>query len=260
MQYTNIISTTVNGVNTILINRPKKLNALNSDTINELQIAMSRANEDKDIKIVILSGSGEKAFVAGADISEFADFDVEEGKYLAADGQHKLFDFIETLSIPVIAAVNGFALGGGLELAMACHFRTASDNAKMGLPEVSLGVIPGYGGTQRLPQLVGKGRAMEMIMTANMITANEAREYGLVNYVTTQEDLLSFTTKIALRIITNSSVAITAAIKAINANFMDGINGFNIEINEFGNCFGTNDFKEGTQAFLQKRKAKFPGN
>ena len=260
MQYTNIISTTVNGVNTILINRPKKLNALNSDTINELQIAMSRANEDKDIKIVILSGSGEKAFVAGADISEFADFDVEEGKYLAADGQHKLFDFIETLSIPVIAAVNGFALGGGLELAMACHFRIASDNAKMGLPEVSLGVIPGYGGTQRLPQLVGKGRAMEMIMTANMITANEAREYGLVNYVTTQEDLLSFTTKIALRIITNSSVAISAAIKAINANFMDGINGFNIEINEFGNCFGTNDFKEGTQAFLQKRKAKFPGN
>ncbi len=260
MQYTNIISTTVNGVNTILINRPKKLNALNSDTINELQIAMSRANEDKDIKIVILSGSGEKAFVAGADISEFADFDVEEGKYLAADGQHKLFDFIETLSIPVIAAVNGFALGGGLELAMACHFRIASDNAKMGLPEVSLGVIPGYGGTQRLPQLVGKGRAMEMIMTANMITANEAREYGLVNYVTTQEDLLSFTTKIALRIITNSSVAITAAIKAINANFMDGINGFNIEIDEFGNCFGTNDFKEGTQAFLQKRKAKFPGN
>ncbi|MDG1378498.1 MAG: enoyl-CoA hydratase-related protein [Flavobacteriaceae bacterium] len=260
MQYTNIISTTVNGVNTILVNRPKKLNALNSDTINELQIAMSRANEDKDIKIVILSGSGEKAFVAGADISEFADFDVEEGKYLAADGQHKLFDFIETLSIPVIAAVNGFALGGGLELAMACHFRIASDNAKMGLPEVSLGVIPGYGGTQRLPQLVGKGRAMEMIMTANMITANEAKEYGLVNYVTTQEDLLSFTTKIALRIITNSSVAITAAIKAINANFMDGINGFNIEINEFGNCFGTNDFKEGTQAFLQKRKAKFPGN
>ena len=260
MQYTNIISTTVNGVNTILINRPKKLNALNSDTINELQIAISRANEDKDIKIVILSGSGEKAFVAGADISEFADFDVEEGKYLAADGQHKLFDFIETLSIPVIAAVNGFALGGGLELAMACHFRIASDNAKMGLPEVSLGVIPGYGGTQRLPQLVGKGRAMEMIMTANMITANEAREYGLVNYVTTQEDLLSFTTKIALRIITNSSVAITAAIKAINANFMDGTNGFNIEINEFGNCFGTNDFKEGTQAFLQKRKAKFPGN
>jgi len=260
MQYINIISTAVDGVNTILINRPKKLNALNSDTINELQIAMSRANEDKDIKIVILSGSGEKAFVAGADISEFAGFDVEEGKYLAADGQHKLFDFIETLSIPVIAAVNGFALGGGLELAMACHFRVASDNAKMGLPEVSLGVIPGYGGTQRLPQLVGKGRAMEMIMTANMITANEAREYGLVNYVTTQEDLLSFTTKIALRIITNSSVAITAAIKAINANFMDGINGFNIEINEFGNCFGTNDFKEGTQAFLQKRKAKFPGN
>jgi len=198
--------------------------------------------------------------VAGADISEFADFDVEEGKYLAADGQHKLFDFIETLSIPVIAAINGFALGGGLELAMACHFRIASDNAKMGLPEVSLGVIPGYGGTQRLPQLVGKGKAMEMIMTASMINANEAREYGLVNYVTTQELLLSFTTKIALRIINNSSVAIAAAIKAINANFTDGVNGFNTEIDEFGNCFGTNDFKEGTQAFLEKRKAKFPGD
>ena len=260
MQYTNIISTVANSVNTILINRPKKLNALNSDTINELQIAMTRANEDKDTRVVIISGSGEKAFVAGADISEFADFDVEEGKYLAADGQHKLFDFIETLSIPVIAAINGFALGGGLELAMACHFRIASDNAKMGLPEVSLGVIPGYGGTQRLPQLVGKGKAMEMIMTASMINANEAREYGLVNYVTTQELLLSFTTKIALRIINNSSVAIAAAIKAINANFTDGVNGFNTEIDEFGNCFGTNDFKEGTQAFLEKRKAKFPGD
>ncbi|MDA7558945.1 enoyl-CoA hydratase-related protein [Flavobacteriaceae bacterium] len=260
MQYTNIISTVANSVNTILINRPKKLNALNSDTINELQIAMTRANEDKNTRVVIISGSGEKAFVAGADISEFADFDVEEGKYLAADGQHKLFDFIETLSIPVIAAINGFALGGGLELAMACHFRIASDNAKMGLPEVSLGVIPGYGGTQRLPQLVGKGKAMEMIMTASMINANEAREYGLVNYVTTQELLLSFTTKIALRIINNSSVAIAAAIKAINANFTDGVNGFNTEIDEFGNCFGTNDFKEGTQAFLEKRKAKFPGD
>ena len=194
MSYTNILSQSQSGITTITINRPSKLNALNSQTIEELHTAFERADADTQTKVIIITGSGDKAFVAGADISEFADFDVEEGKYLAADGQHKLFDFIETLSIPVIAAVNGFALGGGLELAMACHFRIASDNAKMGLPEVSLGVIPGYGGTQRLPQLVGKGRAMEMIMTANMITANEAREYGLVNYVTTQEDLLSFST------------------------------------------------------------------
>ena len=259
MQYTNIISTVANSVNTILINRPKKLNALNSDTINELQIAMTRANEDKNTRVVIISGSGEKAFVAGADISEFADFDVEEGKYLAADGQHKLFDFIETLSIPVIAAINGFALGGGLELAMACHFRIASDNAKMGLPEVSLGVIPGYGGTQRLPQLVGKGKAMEMIMTASMIDAQKALDYGLVNYVVTQEELLSSCHALAAKIKSNSSVAISAAIKAVNAHYTDGVNGYDVEIAEFGKCFETEDFEEGTSAFLEKRKAKFTG-
>lgn len=153
----------------VTINRPKKLNALNKETIGELHDAFKDLQKDKDVKAIILTGSGEKAFVAGADISEFADFDVKEGKKLAAKGQKQLFDFVEGLSTPVIAAVNGFALGGGLELAMACHFRVASDNAKMGLPEVSLGLIPGYGGTQRLPQLVGKGRAMEMIMTAGMI-------------------------------------------------------------------------------------------
>ena len=158
----------------VTINRPNKLNALNKATIDELQDAFKELQKDKKVKAIILTGSGEKAFVAGADISEFSDFSVKEGKKLAAKGQKKLFDFIENLSTPVIAAVNGFALGGGLELAMACHFRVASDNAKMGLPEVSLGVIPGYGGTQRLPQLVGKGRAMEMIMTAGMITAEQA--------------------------------------------------------------------------------------
>ncbi len=170
-----------------------------------------------------------------------------------------MFNFVENLSTPVIAAVNGFALGGGLELAMASHFRIASDNAKMGLPEVSLGVIPGYGGTQRLAQLVGKGRAMEMVMTAGMISAQEAHNFGLVNEVTTQEELLPLAMKLATKISRNSSVAISAAIKAINDNFRDGVNGFETEISEFGNCFGTEDFKEGTTAFLEKRKADFPG-
>jgi len=260
MSYNNILSETSNSICYITINRPNKLNALNKETIEELHEAFKEAEDDTDIKVIILTGSGEKAFVAGADISEFAEFDVNEGKRLAAKGQEILFDFIENLSTPVIAAVNGFALGGGLELAMACHFRVASDNAKMGLPEVSLGVIPGYGGTQRLPNLVGKGRAMEMIMTAGMIDANQALSYGLVNHVTSQEELLALCEKIAGKISRNSSVAISAAIKAINANYVDGVDGFKVEINEFGNCFGTDDFVEGTTAFLQKRKAEFPGS
>lgn len=259
MKYENILSETNGAITTITINRPSKLNALNRDTIKELRDAFEEADDSSKTKVIIITGSGEKAFVAGADISEFADFSEEEGAKLAAKGQELLFDFVAHLSTPVIAAINGFALGGGLELAMAAHFRIASDNAKMGLPEVSLGVIPGYGGTQRLPQLVGKGRAMEMIMTAGMIDANQALKYGLVNHVTTQEELLEFAEKLAGKIMKNSSVAIASAIKAINANYEDGENGFNIEIEEFGNCFGTEDFKEGTQAFLQKRKADFPG-
>ena len=221
--------------------------------------AFKIAEEDRTIKVIIITGSGEKAFVAGADISEFADFSIAEGKNLAAKGQALLFDFVANLATPVIAAVNGFALGGGLELAMAAHFRIASDNAKMGLPEVSLGVIPGYGGTQRLPQLIGKGRAMEMIMTAGMIDAKTAHNYGLVNHVTTQEELMEFTQKIASKIMRNSSVAIASAIAAINAGFEDGENGFDAEVTQFGICFGTADFKEGTTAFLEKRRADFPG-
>lgn len=259
MDYYNIISETQNGITTITIDRPRKLNALNKDTIEELHSAFKSANKDVDTKVIVLTGSGEKAFVAGADISEFADFSVSEGGRLAATGQKILFDFVENLSTPVIAAVNGFALGGGLELAMSCHFRIASTNAKMGLPEVSLGVIPGYGGTQRLPQLVGKGRAMEMIMTAGMIDANQALEFGLVNHVKTQEDLLPFCYEIANKIMRNSTVAIGKAIKAINANYKDGKNGFKTEIKQFGKCFGTEDFTEGTTAFLEKRKANFPG-
>lgn len=259
MSYQNILSKTNDGITYITINRPNKLNALNKDTIRELHDAFKSANKDKHTKVIIITGSGEKAFVAGADISEFADFDVENGGKLAAKGQELLFDYVENLSTPVIAAVNGFALGGGLELAMACHFRIASDNAKMGLPEVSLGVIPGYGGTQRLPQLVGKGRAMEMVMTAGMIDADTAKDYGLVNHVTTLEDLLPLCEKIAGKIMRNSPIAIKAAIKAINANYKDGVNGFEVEIKQFGKCFGTEDFTEGTTAFLEKRKAEFPG-
>jgi len=259
MGYNNVLLEKSNGMATITINRPKKLNALNRETIEELHQAFSIANQESSIRVIILTGSGEKAFVAGADISEFANFDVSHGTSLAAKGQELLFDFVENLSTPVIAAVNGFALGGGLELAMACHFRVASDNAKLGLPEVSLGVIPGYGGTQRLPQLVGKGRAMEMIMTAGMIDAYKALDYGLVNHVTSQTELLPFCKKIAAKILNNSPVAISTAIKAVNANFKDGVNGFKVEIEGFGHCFGTKDFIEGTTAFLQKRKADFPG-
>jgi enoyl-CoA hydratase len=243
----------------ITINRPTKLNALNKETIQELHEAFAELNKEQTVKAIIIVGSGEKAFVAGADISEFANFSIAEGQLLAAEGQALLFDFVQNLSTPVIAAVNGFALGGGLELAMACHFRIASTNAKMGLPEVTLGVIPGYGGTQRLAQLIGKGRAMELIMTAGMIDAATAHQYGLVNHVVTQEELLEFAKGIATKIAANSSVAIAKAIQAINANFEEGTNGYSVEIQNFGACFGTEDFKEGTTAFLEKRKAVFPG-
>lgn len=259
MSYENIKSEKNNGITTITINRPTKLNALNKATINELHQALKIADKDKDTKVIIITGSGEKAFVAGADISEFADYDVEDGGKLAAKGQKLLFNYIENLATPVIAAVNGFALGGGLELAMACHFRIASDTAKMGLTETSLGVIPGYGGTQRLPQLIGKGRAMEMIMTAGMIDADTAKIYGLVNHVTTLDELMPLCEKIAHKIMRNSSVAIKGAIKAINAHYKDGVDGYEVEIKQFGKCFGTDDFTEGTTAFMEKRKAEFPG-
>jgi len=259
MKFNNILSETLNNITTITINRPTKLNALNKETIQELHLAFRNAEENSNTKVIIITGSGQKAFVAGADISEFAHFSVSEAENLASEGQTLLFDFIANLSTPVIAAINGFALGGGLELAMAAHFRVACDQAKMGLPEVSLGVIPGYGGTQRLPQLVGKGRAMEMIMTAGMIDAPTALNYGLVNHVTTQEELLLLAQKIASKIIRNSSVAISSAIVAINAGYTAGQNGYDAEVSQIGRCFGTADFREGTTAFLEKRRADFPG-
>lgn len=257
MSYQNIVIEYADHTGYITIDRPKKLNALNKETIKELHEAFKEMDLEQEVRVIIITGSGEKAFVAGADIAEFADFDAVQGKKLAAKGQKELFDFVADLSTPVIAAVNGFALGGGLELAMACHIRVASDNAKMGLPEVSLGLIPGYGGTQRLPQLVGKGKALEMITTGGMVDAQDAFSHGLVNHVVSQEELIVFSEKIADKIARNSPLAIAAAIKAVNANYEDAVNGFDVEIAAFGSCFGTEDFTEGTSAFLEKRKPKF---
>ncbi len=257
--YNNILTEQKGQILVITINRPAQLNALNKETIEELHRALAAGDEDSGTGVIILTGSGEKSFVAGADIKEFADFSIAQGGELAMNGQKTLFSFLENLSTPVIAAVNGFALGGGLELAMASHIRVASSNARLGLPEVSLGVIPGYGGTQRLAQLVGRGKANEMVFTAGMIKADEALTWGLVNYVVEPEELMAKCEEIAGKILNNSGTAIASAIRAINAHFADDVNGFDVEIEEFGKCFGTKDFKEGTGAFLEKRKPNFRG-
>lgn len=260
MPYENILTENKNATLHITINRASKLNALNKVTLSELNAAFKAAFADDDVRAIILTGDGSKAFVAGADISEFADFSVAQGAALSSEGHASVFDLIENSPKPVIAAINGFALGGGLELAMACHIRVASETAKMGLPEVGLGVIPGYGGTQRLPQLVGKGRAMEMIVTADVINAAEAYRIGLVNHVVPAEELITKCEEIISKVITKSPVAISFAIQSVNAGFVAGANGYAAEIENFGACFGTKDFKEGTTAFLEKRKANFSGN
>ena len=242
MSYNNLLVDVQDYIATVTINRPEKLNALNMAVIDELGRCLKSLSDDSNTRCIILTGAGEKAFVAGADISEFAGFSVEEGKNLAAQGQEKLFNLVENLTTPVIAAVNGFALGGGLELAMSCHIRIASDNARMGLPEVSLGVIPGYGGTQRLPNLIGKGRALELIATAQMLKADKAEAYGLVNHVVSQEELLSTCKSLAAKICANSPKAVGFAIEAVNAGFSNPI-GYQAEIELFGRAFGTDDFK-----------------
>lgn len=257
MEYKNLLLEEKDGLLTVTINRPKKLNALNKETISELSEMLDFALNSGAVKALIITGSGEKAFVAGADISEFSSFNIEQGKELAAKGHKSLFDKIENFPKPVMAAINGFALGGGLELAMAAHFRIASKNAKMGLPECSLGLIPGYGGTQRLTNIVGKGKAMEMIMTAQMIDADTSLKLGLVNYVVEQDELIDLSTSIYKKMRNNSMQAISSAIKAINASDKHDVNGYELEIDEFGKCFGTDDFKEGTEAFLEKRRANF---
>ena len=254
-----ILSNVEGGILTLTINRPNQLNALNSEVIAILSKEIEAAQSNNQVKVIIITGSGEKAFVAGADIKEFADFSPQQGKDLAALGQATLFDRVERSSKPVIAAVNGFALGGGLELAIAAHVRVASTNAKLGLPEVGLGVIPGYGGTQRLAQLVGKGKALELVLTAGMISADEAVPLGLVNYSVDPEELMNTCLGIAKKMMRNAPTALSAAIKSVIAGYTDSVDGYSMEIEQFGLCFGTEDFKEGTTAFLEKRKAEFPG-
>jgi len=254
--YENIQAAVANGILTITINRPDKLNALNRRTIEEIGEAVDSAASDPAIEGIIFTGSGSKAFVAGADISEFLNVSVEEGKKMSADG-HSVFKSIEQCPKPVIAAVNGFALGGGCELAMSCHMRVASENAKFGQPEVNLGLIPGYGGTQRLVQLIGKSKAMELLMTADMLSAQDALHFGLVNYVTTADQLLPKCEELLNKIRQKSPKAIEGIINTVDAYYTDGVNGFAFEVDAFGKCFGTDDCKEGVNAFLEKRKANF---
>ena len=255
MNFENIILENEGKTALITINRPESLNALNYKTIQELSNAFEILNNDSSVRVIILTGSGEKSFVAGADIKEFADFGTNEAENLARNGQQTLFNKIENLGKPVIAAVNGFALGGGLELAMACHIRYASENAKLGLPEVTLGLIPGYGGTQRLPQLVGKGIANELIFSAKMISAERAKEIGLVNEVFSSEELLPKTKELASLIARNSPMGISKAIEAVN--LAGTREGFETEIKSFGELFEMEDKKEGVAAFLEKRKPAF---
>ena len=259
MNYENILLSLNNRILRITINRESKLNALNKLTLAELHFALSDAFNNPEVGGIILTGSGPKAFVAGADISEFADLNTDEGRIFAQEGHHKVFDRMHNSEKPIIAAINGFALGGGLELAMACHIRIASENARLGLPEVTLGLIPGYGGTQRLTQLVGRGRALEMILTADMIPAAKALEIGLVNEVVAPENLLVAAEEKMNKILSRAPIAVGAAINAVNASLTDGVNGFEEEINQFARCFDTADFKEGVSAFLEKRPAQFKG-
>ena len=258
MTYETLLTELEQGILTVKVNRPDKLNALNRTVLADLDQLMDHVQSDPEIRAVLLTGAGPKAFVAGADISEFLQAGPDEGAALAKRGQD-LFFRIERCPKPFVAAVNGFALGGGCELAMSCHFRLASDNARVGQPEVNLGIIPGYGGTQRLPRLIGSGRAMELILSGGMIDAAEAHRIGLVNHVTTPEVLLETARGILQTILSKSPVAVGQAIAAVNAAAANDTNGYAVEVDMFRGCFGTEDMKEGVTAFLEKRKPIFPG-
>lgn len=257
--FTTLLTHLEDNILTVTINRPDKMNALNKEVIRELGEVLEDVGTNDSIKAMIITGAGSRAFVAGADISEFEGLNASEGAALAAKGAALVFDKIEHTHKPVIAAVNGFALGGGCELAMACHFRTASTNAQLGQPEVNLGLIPGYGGTQRLVQLVGKGRAMELLMSADMIRADQALQWGLVNHVFEPEELLTSTKNLLKNILTKAPIAIEHIISLVNEAATVSKEGFAQEIEKFGACFATEDKLEGTQAFMEKRKAIFKG-
>ncbi|MDP3665070.1 MAG: enoyl-CoA hydratase-related protein [Sediminibacterium sp.] len=254
--YSTLLTSLEENIFTITINRPDKLNALNKQVLTDLNAVLDEVYTNPHIKSVIITGSGPKAFVAGADISEFSGLTKEQSKALAKAGQD-IFFRIENSPKPIVACVNGFALGGGCELAMSCHFRIASDNAKFGQPEVNLGLIPGYGGTQRLVQLIGKGRALELLMSGSLLDANTALQYGLVNYVVLQEELLQKAKSILAIINTKAPIAVGKCISSANAVFDKSKNGYEVEVTAFGDCFDTPDRVEGTTAFLEKRKPNF---
>ncbi len=252
----NINITNDNGLLMIEINRPEQLNALNIQVLKELDVIVDKIKEDKNIKGAFIIGKGEKAFVAGADVKELQFLSKSEAIKLAKRG-HELFNKIENCPKPIVGAINGLALGGGLELAMACHFRIASDNAQFGLPEINLGLIPGYGGTQRLIRYIGKGKAIELMMTGEFIDSKEAYRLGLINHITSQEQLIFKVKEILNRIADKSAVAISKIIECSNSYYDE--NGFETEMNLFGDCFETKDAQEGIDAFIQKRKANFKG-
>jgi enoyl-CoA hydratase len=256
--YETILTEEKNNIFYITINRESKMNALNIQTLTDIKNAVLSIYQNADIKGVILSGAGQKAFAAGADIAEFASFNVEEGTRMSAEG-HAVLNAIENCPKPVIAAINGFALGGGNELAMACHIRIAGQGAKFGQPEVNLGITPGYAGTQRLAQLIGKGRALEVLMTGDMIPADRAYEMGLVNHVVAPEEVIIKAEDILSKVKGKSPLAVASVIRCVNAFYEKKLDGNNVEINEFGNFFGSEDFKEGTSAFMERRKADFKG-
>lgn len=260
MEYENIIFVVENNIATITFNRPKALNALNRELMAEFSEALGKVDQNEEIRVLILTGSGEKSFVAGADITELATFNALQAKKLSELGHHTL-NKLQELQIPVIAAVNGFALGGGSEIALACDFIYASDNAKFGLPEITLGLIPGYGGTQRLPRLIGKNKAKELIFTGKMISALEAYEIGMVNKVVPSETLMQEVLKTAGMIASKGKVSIRAAKQAINSGMnSDLTTGCKIEVDAFSLCFAGEDAGEGTNAFLEKRKPEFKGS
>jgi enoyl-CoA hydratase len=256
--YETILTEEKNSIFYITINRESKMNALNIQTLTDIKNAVLSIYQNPEIKGVILSGSGQKAFAAGADIAEFANFNVEEGTRMSAEG-HAVLNAIENCPKPVIAAINGFALGGGNELAMACHIRIAGQGSKFGQPEVNLGITPGYAGTQRLAQLIGKGRALEVLMTGDMIPADRAYEMGLVNHVVPADEVIAKAEEILNKVKNKSPLAVASVIRCVNAHYEKKLDGNNVEINEFGNFFGSEDFKEGTVAFMEKRKAAFKG-